>query len=100
MKTKDNTLQNLLSDTLTFNEYLKGSLLKTELRTGKNLLNIDETMIDIKEEFKHLRADQIIKAIRNGSLGLYGSTYNLSTQQICMWIREYLKPRKSSTGAL
>ena len=100
MKTKDNTLQNLLSDTLTFNEYLKGSLLKTELRTGKNLLNIEETMLDIKEEFKHLKAEHIIKAIRNGSLGLYGSTYSLSTQQVCIWIREYLKPSKSSRGAL
>jgi carbonic anhydrase len=100
MKTKDNTLQKSQNNILAFNDLLFASLLKTELRTGKNLLNIDETIIDIKEEFKHLRAEQIIKAIRNGSLGLYGSTYNLSTQQICIWIREYLKPSKSSTGAL
>jgi hypothetical protein len=100
MKTKDNTLQKSQNNTLAFNDVLFASLLKTELRTGKNLLNIDETMIDIKQEFKHLRAEQIIKAIRNGSLGLYGSTYNLSTQQVCIWIREYLKPSKSSTGSL
>jgi hypothetical protein len=100
MDTQDSKLQNLQSTSLTFNDVLFASLLKTELRTGKNLLNIDETMIDIQQEFKHLKPEQIIKAIRNGSLGLYGSTYNLSTQQICIWIREYLKPSKSSTGAL
>ena len=100
MDTQDSKLQNLQSTSLTFNDVLFASLLKTELRTGKNLLNIDETMIDIQQEFKHLKPEQIIKAIRNGSLGLYGSTYNLSTQQVCIWIREYLKPSKSSNGAL
>jgi hypothetical protein len=57
-------------------------------------------MVDIKQEFKDLTVERIIKAIRNGSLGYYGITYKLTTQQICFWIRESLKPSKSSTGAL
>lgn len=36
-----------------------------------------------------MNEDHILKAIRNGSLGRYGKTFKLSTQEICIWIREY-----------
>jgi carbonic anhydrase len=100
MDTQENKLQSEQNNSLTFSDYLELSLLKTELRTGKSLINIQETILDIHQEFKNLGQEKIIKAIRNGSLGLYGLTYSLSTQQVCIWIREYLKPSKSSTGAL
>jgi hypothetical protein len=100
MDTQDKKLTSEQNNSLKFSDYLELSLLKTELRTGKSLVNIQETMVDIKQEFKDLTVERIIKAIRNGSLGYYGITYNLTTQQICFWIIEYLKPSKSSIGAL
>jgi hypothetical protein len=32
--------------------------------------------------------------LRNGGLGKYGRTYKLSTQEVCYWIREHIKPIK------
>jgi hypothetical protein len=36
---------------------------------------------------------EINEAIRLGSLGKYGRTYKLNTQEVCMWIHEYLKSK-------
>jgi hypothetical protein len=36
----------------------------------------------------------IRQALRNGGLGKYGRTYKLSTQEVCYWIREHIKPIK------
>ena len=63
-------------------------------RTNSPALKVDSLVNDILEEFKNYDIDQITKAIRNGSLGLYGRTYRMSTQEVCIWIREYLKTNK------
>ena len=60
--------------------------------------NIDKTIKDILDEFPKVTDNQFKKAIRNGSLGKYGVSYRLSTQQICFWIREYIKENKSNLG--
>lgn len=61
-------------------------------RTGTELKDINRGMaIDIYNEFEELNENDIKKAIRNGSLGKYGFTYKLTTQVVCIWIREYLK---------
>lgn len=61
-----------------------GSIIETE-----NQINyIAETLIN---EFAELNSEQIIEALRNGGLGKYGRTYKLTIQEICIWIRTYIK---------
>ena len=67
-------------------------------RTATDLVNIEFMTKDIVSEFPKMKEEEIVKAIRNGSLGLYGKTYKLSTQEICIWIREYLKDRNTKLG--
>jgi hypothetical protein len=50
---------------------------------------------DVLTEFPRVSEDTFIKAIRNGSLGKYGKTYKLSTQDVCVWVREYRKSKIS-----
>lgn len=51
--------------------------------------NIDKMVNDVLNEFPKLTDDDFKKAIRNGSLGKYGRTFRLSTQEVCIWIRQY-----------
>jgi hypothetical protein len=64
-------------------------------RTNTEPFNIENMVKDIDSEFKRISDDDIKKAIRNGSLGMYGATYKLSTNIVCFWIREYLKSKNS-----
>jgi hypothetical protein len=66
-------------------------------RTGTNPFNIESMVNDIQSEFPHLNESSLKQAIRNGSLGHYGKTYKLTTQEICIWIREYLKENKKQS---
>ncbi len=61
------------------------------------LLNIQDTSDFIKDEFSFLSLNEIRKAIRNGSSGKYGRTYKLSTQEICFWIREFMKEKNNKS---
>jgi hypothetical protein len=65
-------------------------------RTGTNPFPIENMLNDIVNEFQDLDAGEIIKAIRNGGLGKYGRTYKLTTQEICVWIRQYINDRNSA----
>ena len=56
--------------------------------------NIDVTILDILSEFSFVTVKQAREALRLGSLGKYGKTYKLTTQEVCYWIREYLKENK------
>lgn len=58
-------------------------------RTDMEFKSIDATIEDIITEFSDLPIEQVREALRNGSLGEYGSTFRLSTQEICVWIRKY-----------
>ena len=60
--------------------------------------NIDKMVNDVLNEFPKLTDDDFKKAIRNGSLGKYGRTFKLSTQEVCIWVREYLKEKQSKLG--
>jgi hypothetical protein len=62
-------------------------------RTLTEPYNINNMVKDIISEFPRISPEEIVKAIRNGSLGKYGKTYKLSTQEVCIWIREYLKEK-------
>ena len=57
--------------------------------------SIDETINDLLDEFKHVTIKDIRESLRGGGFGKYGRTYKLSTQEISIWIREYLKSKKS-----
>ena len=72
---------------------LKPSLAIAIQRTEMKLKNIEETVEDIATEFRHLNLSEIKLALRNGSLGKYGRTYKLSTQEVCFWIREFIKEK-------
>lgn len=67
-------------------------------RTSTDLVNIEFVTKDIISEFPKMKEEEIVKAIKNGSLGKYGRTYKLCTQEICIWIREYLKDRNTKLG--
>lgn len=63
-------------------------------RTRSEPFKIDGMVGDILSEFPKLPSEKITEAIRNGSLGKYGRTFRLSTQEVCYWIREHIKPIK------
>lgn len=65
-------------------------------RTGTAPINIDYMIKDILSEFPRASDETLTMAIRKGSLGAYGRTYKLTTQEICIWIREYIKSKKQS----
>ena len=46
---------------------------------------------EIFDEYKNVDQQMIFKALKNGGRGKYGRTYNLSSQEICIWIDSYLK---------
>lgn len=68
------------------------------VRTESKPIDVNSISLEILNEFKGVDVDDMVKAIRNGSLGKYGRTYRLSTQEICIWIREYLKKKNNPMG--
>ena len=61
-------------------------------RTGsefdKNLAN--SIYFDVVEAFPDITLDEFTQALKNGGLGMYGKTYKLTSQEVCIWIRNYL----------
>ena len=72
-------------------DLIKNSVMLAFERTNTPVFDVENLIEDILIEFKGKDIELITKAIRNGSLGLYGKTYKLSTQEVCIWIREYAK---------
>ena len=60
-------------------------------RTGSKELLSDDMIKDIVNEFDYVEEKHLIKAIRNGSLGVYGRTFKMCTQEVCLWVRAYIK---------
>ena len=73
---------------------IKISLAMVMERLNMEFKNINMTATDIHQEFKYATLLQIREALRLGSLGNYGRTYKLSTQEVCVWIRSYLNDKK------
>ncbi|MCV6900884.1 hypothetical protein OE165_28020, partial [Escherichia coli] len=65
-------------------------------RVGTEPYNIENMINDVIAEFPRITEKTFTPAIRNGSLGKYGKTYKLSTKDLCIWIREYLKSKTST----
>lgn len=70
---------------------IKTSLAVAFDRTGTEPRDTENMANDIANEFTQVSNSDIAKAIKNGGLGLYGKTYKLTIQEVCIWIREYLK---------
>ena len=75
----------------TFEPLLRIAIATAFERTGTDPYNIDSMVNDIFTEFPNITEEQITKSMRNGGLGMYGKTYKLTTQEVCIWIRTYLK---------
>ena len=45
----------------------------------------------VESNFKNISQESVLKALKNGSSGMYGKTYKLTAQEVCIWIREYNK---------
>jgi hypothetical protein len=78
-------------------EDYKMNVIRTSLtlafnRTGtefdKELAN--SMYFDIADAFPNLTLDEFTKALKNGGLGVYGKTYKLTIQEVCIWVRNYL----------
>ena len=63
-------------------------------RTKSEPFDITLLVKDVLEEFPRVKETDLILAIRNGSLGMYGRTFRLSTQEVCYWIRQYTNPKQ------
>lgn len=79
------------SDFLINNIKIAVTVVYDRLESEISIDKLNKITSDIYSEFKTLDSDLIITALRNGSLGKYGKTYKLNVQEICIWIREYLK---------
>ena len=85
-------------DRTVLEDNIKKSLAVAMERTGMDFKSIDNTIQDVASEFPNTKLKTIIEAIRKGSLGAYGRTYKLNTQEVCFWIKEYLKQQNKSLG--
>jgi hypothetical protein len=65
-------------------------------RTATELIETLNMAQDIHSEFPTIPIETIQLAIRKGSLGEFGYTYKLSTQVVCIWIREHLKRKNQN----
>lgn len=72
---------------------LQTSLLVAFERTATEPYDMQNMVKDVLTEFPNIKDNDITLAIRSGSLGKYGKTYKFSTQEVCIWIREYLKEK-------
>ena len=77
---------------------IKKSLVIAMQRLDMQFLNIDYTVNDILTEFDYMKFSDVIIAIRLGSLGAYGRSYKLSTQEVCYWIKEFNNSKKNRLG--
>lgn len=82
------------SEQKTLKHSLRTSILLAFERVGTEPYNIENMINDVLTEFPRVKEETFTPAIRNGSLGKYGKTYKLSTQDICIWVREYLKSKR------
>ena len=85
-------------DPQTPNSEIIASLVIAFDRTNTPLIDLSNMAIDVVNEFRRIEITEIQKAIRNGALGKYGRTYKMSTQEVCIWIREYLKEKNKNLG--
>lgn len=52
---------------------------------------IDNIANDINKKYKGIELNHLTQAIKNGAMGDYGRTYRMSTQEVSIWVKEYIK---------
>lgn len=61
-----------------------------------------ERVLDIAEDivktFPTIDEKDLIEAVKRGALGEFGRTYRMSTQEVCIWVREYIKSTSEKKG--
>lgn len=62
-------------------------------RLEMTLSNTYTATNDIVSEFYYLKLSEVKEALRLGSLGKYGRTFKLNTQEVCFWIRQFILER-------
>lgn len=67
-------------------------------RVDQEFTDINATAQEIIKEFWYMKVKDVIEAIRCGSLGKYGRTYKLNTQEVCLWIRSYQESKRNKLG--
>ena len=84
-------LENSLEESNTL-DLIKASIALAFNRTGtefnKDLAN--NIYFDVIEAFPEITTKQFVNALKNGGLGFYGKTYKLTSQEVCIWVRNYL----------
>lgn len=71
-------------------ELIQGSIVKAFERTGTDPYDMENMVIDVLTEFDRIEMKIIVRAIKRGSLGEFGRTYKLTTQEVCYWIHQHL----------
>jgi len=73
------------------------SVLKSFVRLNKKQKSEEVSIIveDVLNQFKEVHILDIIEAIKLGSTGEYGRTFNLCVQEFCIWVKEYVKKDNS-----
>ena len=86
-------LQNYKETDIDSAKKLVPSIILACQRVSSNISNEEILLItnDVVNEFSEVSEDIIKQAIKNGSLGKYGRTFKLNSQEVCFWIREELK---------
>ena len=91
-----NLPQNCEETTQHFKQQIKQSIVVAFARTGTTppTIEIVDSMVnDVFLEFPNLNEVQLKKALRNGGMGVYGRTFKLTTQELCIWIRTFLNEK-------
>lgn len=73
---------------------LKSSIAVAMERVGTEPFDMSNMVKDVLAEFSQVETKTITNAIRKGSLGEYGYTYKLTTQVVCIWVREFIKDNR------
>ena len=96
---ENNEIQHNQENTVMFDKFQYAVVAIEErlnIKLEWDFIKVQNCHKDISSKFKGVPQEKIFEAIKKGSLGEYGRTYRLSTQEICIWIREYLKEEKSN----
>jgi len=97
MKNLENSPRSSESNSQAFELMLKSAIAVSFERTGTEPYDISNLSIDVYNEFKDINPEWVIEGIRRGSLGHYGKTFKLTTQEICIWVRNYLAESPGKT---
>lgn len=92
----NNNIQTMTSDNV---KIISASIALACVRWNKDIdkFPLQQFCKDLNSTFPNLDIEDIVKAIKNGGLGVYGNVYDLSIGQIMVWIRKYIQDNPPKT---